>query len=237
MYVTQYGYECIQVGQSLNFSGGNSTWYPIVGKGKNEDLPITLSNGLSDTYDDYFIEVAGNRTSLAVTEADLKSFSTVNYNNSNEADLSDSVGTSTGNRTYNEEHWAPGGKGWEYTGLYVRGWLTSMAFSWGGAYSGTGVNLGGKYTADHDITNRDFLALSPFFSYTQRFYDFGENSDITDFYDTETSSAELAARAASKPKTTSKNVATKLCKALRPISRNVLSANRHPTEAPRISKQ
>ena len=196
VYVTQYGYECIQVGQSLNFSGGNSTWYPIVGKGKNEDLPITLSNGLSDTYDDYFIEVAGNRTSLAVTEADLKSFSTVNYNNSNEADLSDSVGTSTGNRTYNEEHWAPGGKGWEYTGLYVRGWLTSMAFSWGGAYSGTGADLGGKYTADHDITNRDFLALSPFFSYTQRFYDFGENSDITDFYDTETSSAELAAKAA-----------------------------------------
>ena len=48
---------------------------------------------------------------------------------------------------------------------------------------------------------------------------------------------KLAAKAASKPKRTSKNVATKLCKALRAISLKVLLANRHPTEAPRISKQ
>ena len=48
---------------------------------------------------------------------------------------------------------------------------------------------------------------------------------------------KLAAKAANKPKRTNKNVATKLCKALRAISPKVLSANRHPTEEPRISKQ
>ena len=48
---------------------------------------------------------------------------------------------------------------------------------------------------------------------------------------------KLAAKAASKPKTTNKKVATKLCKAFRAISPKVLSANLQPTEAPRISKQ
>ena len=46
---------------------------------------------------------------------------------------------------------------------------------------------------------------------------------------------KLAAKAASKPNRTSKKVATKLCKALLAISLKVLLANRHPTEAPRIS--
>ena len=48
---------------------------------------------------------------------------------------------------------------------------------------------------------------------------------------------KLATNAAISPKITSINVATKLCKALRPISPKDLSANLHPTEAPRISKQ
>ena len=36
---------------------------------------------------------------------------------------------------------------------------------------------------------------------------------------------------------TNKKVATKLCKAFLPISLNVLSANLHPTEEPKINKQ
>ena len=36
---------------------------------------------------------------------------------------------------------------------------------------------------------------------------------------------------------TNKKVATKLCNAFFPISLNVLSANLHPTEEPRINKQ
>ena len=39
------------------------------------------------------------------------------------------------------------------------------------------------------------------------------------------------------PNNTNKNVATKLCKAFLPISLNVLSANLHPTEEPKINKQ
>ena len=46
-----------------------------------------------------------------------------------------------------------------------------------------------------------------------------------------------ATTAAATPNNTSKNVATKLCKAFLPISQNVLSANLHPTEEPKINKQ
>ena len=47
----------------------------------------------------------------------------------------------------------------------------------------------------------------------------------------------LAIKAAANPKITNKNVATKLCKALRAISLKVLFANLQPTEAPNINKQ
>ena len=46
-----------------------------------------------------------------------------------------------------------------------------------------------------------------------------------------------ATNAAATPNITNKNVATKLCKAFLPISANVLLANLHPTEEPKINKQ
>ena len=47
----------------------------------------------------------------------------------------------------------------------------------------------------------------------------------------------FATIAAATPNITSKNVATKLCKAFLPISLKVLSANLHPTDEPKINKQ
>jgi hypothetical protein len=185
VYVTQYGYENIAVGQYLNFGGTDYNWYEIVSKGFNVDIPKTLAQG-TVTYDDYFIEVAGNKTSLAITDNYLRAEGTIG--SGSDASLADSVGTSTGNRKYNEEAWMPGGEAFIHTGLYVRGWLSNMGKSWGSSYGAT-------YTSTHEITNRDFLALSPYAAYTDMFFDYSSDTLIAESFEGDTTLAETSARA------------------------------------------
>ncbi len=185
VYVTQYGYENIAVGQYLNFGGTDYNWYEILAKGFNVDIPKTLAQG-TITYDDYFIEVAGNKTSLAITDNYLRAEGTIG--SGSDASLADSVGTSTGNRKYNEEAWMPGGEAFILTGLYVRGWLSSMGKSWGSSYGAT-------YSSTHEITNRDFLALSPYASYAGMFFDYSSDTLISESFEGDTTLAEDSARA------------------------------------------
>jgi len=186
VYVTQYGYENIAIGQYLNFAGSNNNWYAIVSKGFNVDIPLTLTEG-TDTYDDYFIEVAGNKTSIAVKDSFLQSQGTIGFSSS-DASLADPVGGTTGNRRYNEEAWMPGGEAFILTGLYVRGWLPSMGKSWGASYGAT-------YTSTHETTNRDFLALSPYAAYTDMFFDYSSDTLISESFEGDTTLAETSARA------------------------------------------
>ena len=185
VYVTQYGYENIAIGQYLNFGGTNNGWYEILSKGFNVDIPLTLTEG-TDTYDDYFIEVAGNKTSYAVKDSFLQDVGT--YNAASGASLADPVGTSTGNRKYNEEAWMPGGEAFILTGLYVRGWLPSMGKTWGSSHGAT-------YSSTHDTTNRDFLALSPYATYADMFFDYSSDTLISESFEGDTTLAETSARA------------------------------------------
>ena len=185
VYVTQYGYENIAVGQYLNFGGTNYNWYAIVSKGFNVDIPKTLAVG-TITYDDYFIEVAGSKTYLAVKDSFLQSEGT--YGSGSDASLADAVGNLNGNRRYNEEAWMPGGEAFILTGLYVRGWLPSMGKSWGSSYGAT-------YSSTHETTNRDFLALSPYAAYADMFFDYSSDTLISESFEGDTTLAETSARA------------------------------------------
>jgi hypothetical protein len=162
IFVTEYGYQNILVGQYCMY-GSLTTWREVVEK---HSLPeeLFVDNGETYEVESKYIAIDGNYVLEGYTAAQIAELGS--HNPSFIGNLDDPIGTSNGNRKYNEENWMPGGEASLFTGIYVRGFVSSLSLS-------LGTNEGGSYTSASSESNMDFIPLSVYSGVAVNFYDFG----------------------------------------------------------------
>lgn len=176
IYITEWAYINVKVGQYIQFlkevpAGYAFTgWLEVLSVNATERTR-TLANNEVESFDSYYLEVAGDQRPLGSYVKDTNNQVRRHWQFGGDEDYSDLLSSNFGHSPLSYRP-SREGKLWKGVGFFVRGW-PSASITWG-----TGSTTSTTFSADFDEHNIDFFPIPTNYALTHHYNSYNHTDSL-----------------------------------------------------------